>query len=374
MSNDLFAAEKKILEQAEQHLDAADLAPEAFAALLKGYEKLLKRTRRLVKMSDRSEAEIRRLSDEQSILNSILSEQNGKLEALSTKLSKYLSPQVYESIFSGKAEVRVGADRKFLTVFFSDIASFTEITDQLEPEILTRSLNAYLNEMAQIAIANGATIDKYIGDAVMAFFGDPETEGPQEDARRCIAMAMAMQSKTDQLNVTLRTMGVSRPFRIRCGIKYAGRLSKSLCQLPFRASILTQRVMIAGVEIKRLNVSAVDRDRWGQGHYPSAPTCEVDRSGHHCALHLQFVELVPSLQVKRQVTLPPPLPAPSQRRLVEGAQIAVNGIVDAVGAFRETIKRRVDHHRHDIALRQPRMRSACIRHQSHLPSPQRVSV
>ena len=112
MSNDLFAAEKQILEQAEQHLDAADLAPEAFAALFKGYEKLLKRTRRLVKMSDRSEAEIRHLSDEQSILNSILSEQNGKLEALSIKLSKYLSPQVYESIFSGKAEVRVGADRK----------------------------------------------------------------------------------------------------------------------------------------------------------------------------------------------------------------------------------------------------------------------
>ena len=218
MNNDLFAAEKQILEQAEQHLNAADLAPEAFAVLLKGYAKLLKRTRRLVKMSDRSEAEIRRLSDEQSILNSILSEQNGKLEALSIKLSKYLSPQVYESIFSGKAEVRVGADRKFLTVFFSDIASFTEITDQLEPEILTRSLNAYLNEMAQIAIANGATIDKYIGDAVMAFFGDPETEGPQEDAHRCVAMAIAMQSKTDQLNVTLRTMGVSRPFRIRCGI------------------------------------------------------------------------------------------------------------------------------------------------------------
>ena len=94
MSNDLFAAEKQILVQAEQHLDAADLAPDAFAVLLKGYEKLLKRTRRLVKMSDRSEAEIRRLSDEQSILNSILSEQNGKLEALSTKLSKYLSPQV----------------------------------------------------------------------------------------------------------------------------------------------------------------------------------------------------------------------------------------------------------------------------------------
>ena len=170
MSNDLFATEKQILEQAEQHLQAEDLTQEAFSTLLKGYEKLLKRTRRLIKMSDRSEAEIRRLSDEQSLLNATLSDQNEKLESLSVKLSKYLSPQVYESIFSGKAEVRVGADRKFLTVFFSDIVSFTEITDQLEPEILTRSLNAYLNEMAQIAISHGATIDKYIGDAVMAFF------------------------------------------------------------------------------------------------------------------------------------------------------------------------------------------------------------
>ena len=157
------------------------MAPEAFAVLLKGYEKLLKRTRRLVKMSDRSEAEIRS-PDEQSILNSILSEQNGKLEALSTKLSKYLSPQVYESIFSGKAEVRVGADRKFLTSFLR-YRLFTEITDQLEPEILTRSLNAYLNEMAQIAISNGATIDKYIGDAVMAFLEIQK----QRDLRKTLA-------------------------------------------------------------------------------------------------------------------------------------------------------------------------------------------
>ena len=79
MSNDLFATEKQILEQAEQHLQAEDLTQEAFSTLLKGYEKLLKRTRRLIKMSDRSEAEIRRLSDEQSLLNATLSDQNEKI-------------------------------------------------------------------------------------------------------------------------------------------------------------------------------------------------------------------------------------------------------------------------------------------------------
>ena len=86
-----------------------------------------------------------------------------------------MSPQVYESIFSGKSQVKVGADRKFLTIFFSDIASFTDITDQLEPEVLTKALNAYLDEMANVAIDHGATIDKYIGDSVMAFMGDPKT-------------------------------------------------------------------------------------------------------------------------------------------------------------------------------------------------------
>ena len=150
--------------------------------------------------------------------NVTLRNKNNTLETLSSKLSKYLSPQVYESIFSGKAEVRVGANRKFLSVFFSDIASFTEITDQLEPEILTSSLNNYLNEMAQIAIAYGATIDKYIGDAIMAFFGDPETNGPQQDAIRCVSMALAMQRKTMQINSKLRSLGVTRPFNIRCGV------------------------------------------------------------------------------------------------------------------------------------------------------------
>merc|ERR1711991_210579 len=69
-------------------------------------------------MSDRTEAELNQLSKEQVKLNQTLSDQNNKLEALSSKLSKYLSPQVYDSIFSGKSEVRVGANRKYLTVFF----------------------------------------------------------------------------------------------------------------------------------------------------------------------------------------------------------------------------------------------------------------
>ena len=139
MSSGLFKQEEALLSNAKAQAENHTLDAEQSKVLLKGYEKLLKQTRRLVKMSDRTEAELNRLSKEQVNLNQTLSEQNNKLETLSVKLSKYLSPQVYESIFSGKAEVRVGADRKYMTVFFSDIVSFTEITDQLEPEILTRA-------------------------------------------------------------------------------------------------------------------------------------------------------------------------------------------------------------------------------------------
>jgi class 3 adenylate cyclase len=124
-----------------------------------------------------------------------LSTKNSELEGLSTKLSKYLSPQVYASIFTGEQAVEIASARKKLTVFFSDIASFTETTDKLESEELTNLLNEYLTEMSTIALDHGATIDKYIGDAIVAFFGDPETKGVKQDAQSCVLMAIEMQRR-----------------------------------------------------------------------------------------------------------------------------------------------------------------------------------
>lgn len=150
--------------------------------------------------------------------NESVTEKNRTLEALSSKLSKYLSPQVYESIFSGAQTVEISAKRKKLTIFFSDIAGFTEITDQMEAEELTDVLNQYLTEMSKIALAHGATIDKYIGDAMLLFFGDPETKGMQEDAKACVMMALAMQRRMRELEQEWRARGLERPFRMRIGI------------------------------------------------------------------------------------------------------------------------------------------------------------
>jgi class 3 adenylate cyclase len=129
-----------------------------------------------------------------------------------------LSPQVYSSIFSGSQEVKIASTRKKLTVFFSDIADFTSTTDDLESEELTTLLNHYLTAMSEIALAYGATIDKYVGDAVLAFFGDPETRGVNEDATACVNMAIAMQRRMRELQAEWRDRGWQKPFQLRIGI------------------------------------------------------------------------------------------------------------------------------------------------------------
>jgi class 3 adenylate cyclase len=141
-----------------------------------------------------------------------------ELEALSSKLAKYLSPQVYASNVAGRQEVKLASQRKKLTVFFSDIAGFTETTDQMESEDLTQLINHYLTEMSRVALEHGATIDKYVGDAIMIFFGDPESRGVKQDALACVTMAIAMQKRMRELGALWRDAGIEAPFRCRIGI------------------------------------------------------------------------------------------------------------------------------------------------------------
>ncbi|NRB03835.1 MAG: adenylate/guanylate cyclase domain-containing protein [Rhodobacteraceae bacterium] len=143
---------------------------------------------------------------------------NDSLENVSRQLSKYISPQLYNAILNGEQEVKVESRRKKLTVFFSDIVGFTETTDQLQSEELTSLLNEYLTEMSLIAERHGANFDKFIGDAIVLYFGDPETNGTQEDAAACVRMAMEMQHKMATLQSVWRDRGIDRPFQIRIGI------------------------------------------------------------------------------------------------------------------------------------------------------------
>ena len=126
--------------------------------------------------------------------------------------------EIYNSIFTGAQGVEIASSRKKLTIFFSDVVNFTETTDKLESEDLTNLLNRYLTEMSTIALEYGATIDKYIGDAIMVFFGDPESRGLKEDALACVRMAVAMVKRMHELRSEWQEFGAEKPFRVRIGV------------------------------------------------------------------------------------------------------------------------------------------------------------
>jgi adenylate cyclase len=181
-------------------------------------EKLAAENKRL-----KQEIEDQRILNENTIehstaLENELVEQNTKLNALQNKMKKYLSPQLYDQLLGGKEETTLVHTRKKLTVFFSDIVSFSEITDSIESELLSDVLNQYLNKMAEIATKWGGTIDKFIGDAVMVFFGDPEFIDDVTHAKNCVHMAMEMLDELRKLRVHWQEMGLFHVLQIRVGI------------------------------------------------------------------------------------------------------------------------------------------------------------
>ena len=96
--------------------------------------------------------------------------------------------------------------------------SFTDLTDKMEPEKLALIINSYLSEMSTIAIKHGGTSDKFIGDALMVFFGDPETLGETDDALKCIDMAIDMQERVKELQSHWRGLGAVEGISVRMGI------------------------------------------------------------------------------------------------------------------------------------------------------------
>ena len=147
-----------------------------------------------------------------------LEEKSTALEGVSNQLAKYIPPQIHDALFAGKYDTEIKTQRRKLTVFFSDIKNFTSTSENLQPEDLTKYLNEYFSEMTKIAIDHGATIDKYIGDAMMVFFGDPETKGEREDARACVEMALKMQERMGELREKWLHEGFADPFEVRIGI------------------------------------------------------------------------------------------------------------------------------------------------------------
>lgn len=126
------------------------------------------------------------------------------LENLTQKASRYISPHVFQAIFKGEKDTLLTTTQKPLTVFFSDIVGFSNCTEKLGDQELTRWFNSYCEQMAAQVFKHGGTLDKFIGDAVMVFFGDPQSHGVKEDAVACVRMAIEMMQSAASMDIQIR--------------------------------------------------------------------------------------------------------------------------------------------------------------------------
>lgn len=115
---------------------------------------------------------------------------------------QYLSPQVIEQLIADPDKLKLGGERKELSIFFSDLQGFTTISESLDPEALTALLNDYLTAMTEIIHDEGGTVDKYEGDAIIAFWNAP-LDVP-DHARRAVRAALRCQTRLAELRPGFR--------------------------------------------------------------------------------------------------------------------------------------------------------------------------
>jgi class 3 adenylate cyclase len=109
------------------------------------------------------------------------------------QLRRYLAPQVADAVLNGDAPVSLTSTRRNLTILFANIRGFTSMSDRMEPEELIDGLNHHFTVMTDVAFRHGGTLDKYVGDGILAFFGDPI---PFEDhAERAVVAALEMRQR-----------------------------------------------------------------------------------------------------------------------------------------------------------------------------------
>jgi len=118
---------------------------------------------------------------------------------------------------AGTLTLELQPEPRLVTIVFTDIVGFTPLSNQLQARGIAQLLNQYLGEMSQVIFANGGTIDKFIGDAVLCLFGAPEELAPEEQVRRAIATARQMLKTLTRLNAQWTAAGMPA-VQFRCGI------------------------------------------------------------------------------------------------------------------------------------------------------------
>ena len=139
-------------------------------------------------------------------------------------LRRFLPPTMVKKAAMGDLSLDLRPEPKLITILFSDIVGFTVLANRLQARGISEVLNEYLGEMTQAIFDNGGTVDKFVGDAVMALFGAPEDLAPDKQALSAIRSARQMLRSLDKLNARWEKQGIVggetgvSPVRFRCGI------------------------------------------------------------------------------------------------------------------------------------------------------------
>ena len=196
----LIARAKEIANDAETGAEHANM----IKALIDLAETGQRRLDRLVKRSDATEAK--------------LFEANQSLETITENLSRFVPETVVSKLMDEGHEQLAAIKRRNLTVFFSDIVGFSTIATRQEPETLAHLVMEYFTEMTEVCRKYGGTLDQFIGDAIVIFFGDPDTKGAKEDAAAAVKMALEMQDRLTALRAKWQAEGVAQEIHVRMGI------------------------------------------------------------------------------------------------------------------------------------------------------------
>ena len=132
-------------------------------------------------------------------------------------LKRFLPPSLVSKAATGELSLDLRPEPRMITVLFTDIVGFTSLANTLRSRRVAELLNQYLGAMTEAIFANGGTVDKFMGDGIMALFGAPEDCSPNEQVRRAVQTAKHMQRSLAQLNEQWQAQGIPT-VRFRCGI------------------------------------------------------------------------------------------------------------------------------------------------------------
>jgi class 3 adenylate cyclase len=147
-----------------------------------------------------------------------LTETHVRLERAYGLIRRYVPEQVADAVISDAPESIDRHERRKLTIFFSDLVGFTDLSEELEPEDLATVLHDYFTEMSAIAKRHGGTVDDLVGDAILVLFGAPDRTDDHDQALRAVRMAVEMQEAMGPLNQRWASAGIPEALAVRMGV------------------------------------------------------------------------------------------------------------------------------------------------------------